>query len=81
MDAKIDTYQLTWNTLSGQGTIQLVILDTKETIDVTFHTASEFHIVVSILQNEDPVYWNDTNNTIYTGTSYVFQEFIDTDTL
>ncbi|MFM2588179.1 hypothetical protein [Vibrio sp. TBV020] len=76
MDARIDTYRLTWNVVNSDGVIRLMFVDDDEFLEMTFKNASEFNAVVNILQNEDPVYFNRTEKLIYTGTSYVFQELM-----
>ena len=70
MNRKIENYSFVWNTEANQGQIIFQLAKVKDragSAPLLLDSASEGMLVLDILRNEKPVYFDDENNLILTG--------------
>lgn len=70
MAVKIEQYRLAWNAAQGTGVIELKPFN-QEAFRLSFRDGGSFSAAVSILQNEDPVYFDEDSSSIYCGAEEV----------
>lgn len=71
MDLEIDSYKFFWNAKTNEGQLMLALLPEKESdpnvVTLLLDTPQEGTLMIDILRNEKPVYYNTDSELIHTG--------------